>query len=330
MKLQKQYKIRNFLVLSLGIHLFLAYSIQNLKVDKKKPVTTVPIRIKFIELEEGRIIDTPKPKKIEKPKTKSMLAKYDSRAHFNKNEIKKDYRSPIIVIPRSEPKPEKILIKKITRSKKKIPGKKILKEKALQEKIKSVNKKLKKKNEMEIVIEKKDFKNKDQIKPDPIPQALKGLFKEKAIAKNIQEERKSPLFKGFDPEKFAKYDTRDKEDESDTETVHLDTQEFKYASYFATIKEQIQRVWSYPEQAAINGLQGELLLQFVLDRSGRLMDISLIDSSGHKILDVAALDAVKTASPFNPYPPTIRKKKLRIIASFKYNPSYTLYEEFSR
>ena len=188
-----------------------------------------------------------------------------------------------------------------------------------------MKKELKQKDEMEIIIEKKDVTNKDQFKPDPIPQALKGLFKEKEID-NIQEKRKPSLFKGFDPEKFAKYDTRDKEDESDTETVHLDTQEFKYASYFATIKEQIQRVWSYPEQAAINGLQGELLLQFVLDRSGRLVDISLIDSSGHKILDIAALEAVKTASPFNPYPPTIRKNKLRIIASFKYNPSYTLYE----
>ncbi len=326
MKLQKQYKIRNFLILSMGIHLFLAYSIQNLKGDKKKPETTVPIRIKFIELEEGQIFDTPKPKKIEKPKTKSILAKYDSRAHSNKSDIKKNYRSPKTVIPRSESKPEKILIKKITRQKKKIPDKKILKEKAPQEKIKIVKKKLKKKDEIEIVIEKKDFTNKNQIKSDPIPQALKGLFKEKEITKNIPEKRNASLFKGFDPKKFAKYDTRDKEDESDTETVHLDTQEFKYASYFATIKEQIQRVWSYPEQAAINGLQGELLLQFVLDRSGRIVDISLIDSSGHKILDVAALDAVKTASPFNPYPPTIRKKKLRIIASFRYKPSYTLYE----
>ncbi|HJN02005.1 MAG: TonB family protein [Nitrospinota bacterium] len=155
---------------------------------------------------------------------------------------------------------------------------------------------------------------------------LKGLFKQEEDLEKNETKNQNSLFKGFDPEKFAKMDTRDKENESDTETVSLDSQEFKYASYFSSIKRQIESVWSYPEQAATRGLQRQLLLQFILDRSGKLVDISSVISSEHEIFDNAALDAVKTASPYNPFPEKIQENKLKIIASFKNKPFYTSYK----
>ena len=275
--------------------------------DKKKEV---PIQVKFVKSEvekkedlkkiEGEIVEIPKPKKIEKPATSKMISKFDSRAHGNKSAIQKGkYKSRETLVPQKKSKLRNTVKKKTIK---------------------------KKKREKKIIVTKKAVE-KDVLKEkEKKPMLLKGLFKQEEDPKKDKSKNKNPLFKGFDPEKFAKLDTGDKEDESDTETVSLDSQEFKYASYFSSIKMQIESVWSYPEQAVTRGLQGQLLLQFILDQSGKLVDISLVNSSEHEILDNAALDAVKSASPYNPFPEKIKKSKLRIIASFKYKPSYTSYK----
>lgn len=326
MTLSKPYKLRNFIFLSLVVHLILGKSSGFLLLDNIKP--KIPIRVKFIEpqkekkedlnLKKGKILEIPRPEKIEKPITQSILSDYNSRARRNKSStVKKKYKSSKTVLPKSKPKskPKPIIKKKIVHNKI-IP----------KEKVPVKRKKPNKKNIKKTIIAKKEVLNKEIDKTKKAPLVLKGLFTNQNNTKETKEKKKPSIFKGFDLEKFAKYDTRDNEDDSDTETVFLDSQEFKYASYFAIIKKQIEKVWSYPEQAAINGLRGELLMQFVLDRSGKLIKISLINSSGYKILDDAALNAVKIASPFDSYPRTIQKKKLRIIASFTYKPFYTQYQ----
>jgi len=310
MKSSKQFKLRNFLFLSFMIHLIIVQASGHWLMDKKKQV--IPIQVKFLESKvekkesfkkiEEEIVDIPKPKKMEKPTTPEILSEYNSKAHGNKSKAQKGkYKSTEILLPQKKSKLRSI-IKKKTVKKKKIEKKILITKKAAK---------------------KEKLKEKEKEKK---PMVLKGLFKQEEDLKKDEKENQNSLFKGFDPEKFAKLDTRDKEDESDTETVSLDSQEFKYASYFSSIKKQIESVWSYPEQAATRGLQGQLLLQFILDRSGKLVDISLVHSSEHEILDNAALDAVKTASPYNPFPEKIQKNKLKIIASFKYKPFYTSYQ----
>lgn len=325
MKLLGQYKFRNFLFLSLLVHLIAGQSSMVVLLNKTKP--QIPIRVKLIQskmkkkeelnLKQGEIIEAPRPKKIEKPITQTILADHDSRAHSNNNAIlKNQYKSTKTVLPQSKSKPKPVI------KKKKVPYKKEI---TTIKKVKVAKKKeLNKKNKNKIILAKKEDRKKKSTQIAPPPITLKDLFTLQKDTKENQNKKKPSLFKGFDIEKFAKYNTQDGE-ESDTETVFLDSHEFKYASYFAKIKRQIEKVWSYPEQAAIKGLQGELLLQFVLDRTGKLLNISLINSSGYSILDDAALGAIKMASPFTPYSIAIQKKKLRIIASFTYKPSYTLY-----
>ena len=320
MKSPKQYRLRNFLFLSLMIHLIIAQVGGHLFINPKKDETA--IRVKFIELKEekkenlnwikGEILDIPKPVKIEKPTTQNILSEFDSKAHSNESAVKKDqYQSSKTASPQSKSKPKRVVRKKTA------PKKEI---------VRKTKNELKRKSKKKMVIAKKVLEKESLKETENTPMVLEGLFKQRENQEKDEDKNQNPLFKGFDLEKFAKLDTREKEGESDTETVSLDSQELKYASYFSTIKRQIELVWSYPEQAATRGLQGKLLLQFILDRSGKLIDISLINSSGHKILDNAALGAVKTASPYNPFPEKIQKRKLRIIASFKYKPFYTSYQ----
>jgi len=308
MKSSKRFKLRYFLFLSLMIHLIIVEASGHWLMDKKKQV--IPIQVKFVKPEvkknenlkrvEEEIVAIPKPKKMEKPTTPKILSEYNGKAHGNKRIVQKGkYKSTETLLPQKKSKLRAVVKKKTIK---------------------------KKKSEKKILITKKVAEKEELKEKEKNPMVLKGLFKQEEDLKKNETENQNSLFKGFDPEKFAKLDTRDKEDESNTETVSLDSQEFKYASYLSSIKRQIESVWSYPEQAAIRGLQGQLLLQFILDRSGKLVDIFLVNSSDHEILDNAALDAVKTASPYSPFPGKIQKNKLRIIASFKYKPFDTSYK----
>jgi TonB family protein len=65
-------------------------------------------------------------------------------------------------------------------------------------------------------------------------------------------------------------------------------------------------------------MHGQLLLLFVLERSGRVKMVELLRSSGAKVLDKEAWDAVVNAAPFDPFPPQIPQEELHIRARFSY------------
>jgi len=100
--------------------------------------------------------------------------------------------------------------------------------------------------------------------------------------------------------------------------VDINTREEKFFSYLLHLKRKIQAVWVYPQSAARQGLGGVLSVEFSIARSGELLYVSLLDSSGNNILDDAAMKAVKTAAPYYPFPERMRAKRLRIRANFIY------------
>ena len=103
--------------------------------------------------------------------------------------------------------------------------------------------------------------------------------------------------------------------------IPLDTKEAKYVSYFNRIKQQIQQVWVYPNQAAKKKISGQITLKFKISRDGNFLGAHLTNSSGFNILDIAAIKAVKEAAPYYPFPMTIKKKEISILATFVYNPT---------
>ena len=131
------------------------------------------------------------------------------------------------------------------------------------------------------------------------------------------------MLNGFDLGKYAMQDTRPRAEENsdEDESISLNTTETKYVSYFNRIKHQIQLVWRYPTQAAQRGVSGQLTLKFQISRDGNLLGVYLVDDSGFEILDIAAVKAVKEAAPYYPFPITISKKKLSILATFVYSPN---------
>ena len=126
-----------------------------------------------------------------------------------------------------------------------------------------------------------------------------------------------PLLSGEDLEKYAQVRSSDQQSSSGG-GVSLDTKEIKYLSYFAHIKRRIEQVWTYPSGAIANGLQGQLHLKFVLRNDGQVKTVELLRSSGYKVLDKEAWDAVVNGGPFGPFPPTIPDDELQITARFTY------------
>jgi periplasmic protein TonB len=126
-----------------------------------------------------------------------------------------------------------------------------------------------------------------------------------------------PLLSGEDLEKYAQVRSSDQHSASGG-AVSLDTKELKYLSYFAHIKRRIERVWTYPQDAIANSLQGQLHLKFVLRSDGQVKTVELLRSSGYKVLDKEAWDAVVNAGPFGPFPSTIPDDELHITARFTY------------
>jgi len=58
----------------------------------------------------------------------------------------------------------------------------------------------------------------------------------------------------------------------------------------------------YPEEAQSRGIEGKVLLSFIIMADGTVKDIKVLVSSGYTLLDKNAVDTVKSSAPF-PKPP---------------------------
>jgi periplasmic protein TonB len=108
------------------------------------------------------------------------------------------------------------------------------------------------------------------------------------------------------------------EGDIDEAVVDINTREDRFFSYLLHLKRKIQAVWIYPSVAARSGIGGSLTVEFSIARTGELLGVNLLDSSGHTVLDESAVKAIKGAAPYFPFPDRMRAKRLRIKANFIY------------
>ncbi|MCF6281346.1 MAG: energy transducer TonB [Candidatus Polarisedimenticolaceae bacterium] len=91
--------------------------------------------------------------------------------------------------------------------------------------------------------------------------------------------------------------------------ISANTREYKYAAYLDAWRRKVERIGNlnYPDEAARKKLHGNLLLSVSVLANGTIEQINILHSSGHKILDDAAIRIVRLAAPFSPFPQTIRQ-----------------------
>jgi protein TonB len=92
--------------------------------------------------------------------------------------------------------------------------------------------------------------------------------------------------------------------------VSASTREYKYANYLDAWRRKVERIGNinYPDEARRKKLYGNLVLLVALRADGTIYEIKVRRSSGHKILDDAAIRIVRLAAPYAPFPTEIRKE----------------------
>ncbi|MCH8059517.1 MAG: TonB family protein [Proteobacteria bacterium] len=90
--------------------------------------------------------------------------------------------------------------------------------------------------------------------------------------------------------------------------ISADTRESTIAAYLDKWKRRIEGVGDeyFPELGDLQGLTGSPTLEVSIEASGQLGEVIIRKSSGSKVLDQAALDILRRASPFDPFPAEIR------------------------
>ena len=87
------------------------------------------------------------------------------------------------------------------------------------------------------------------------------------------------------------------------------TQEYRFAQYIEDWRIKVERIGNlnYPDEARRRQIYGKLQLSVAIRADGSVESVEVNRSSGHRILDAAAMRIVKLAAPYAPLPPDIRK-----------------------
>jgi protein TonB len=84
--------------------------------------------------------------------------------------------------------------------------------------------------------------------------------------------------------------------------------EYRFAVYVDKWRQKIERIGNlnYPEEAKSRKLYGSLQLTVAIKADGEVESVEVNRSSGHKVLDQAAVRIVRLAAPFDRFPDNIR------------------------
>jgi protein TonB len=98
-----------------------------------------------------------------------------------------------------------------------------------------------------------------------------------------------------------------RDDEPRQLIISADTRESVIAAYLDNWKRRIEGVGdSYlPQLGLIDDISGSPTLMVAIEASGNLVEAVIRKSSGSTVLDLAALDILHRASPFDPFPPEV-------------------------
>jgi protein TonB len=86
-----------------------------------------------------------------------------------------------------------------------------------------------------------------------------------------------------------------------------------------TLRDRIEELKRYPPMARMNNWQGKVVLKFVVTEDGTVESLEVMQSSGHAVLDEAAMETIRRASPL-PLKHELGKPRV----TFQFPISYTL------
>jgi len=153
-----------------------------------------------------------------------------------------------------------------------------------------------------------DLQLADDLREQPQPEETTAVALESGDERTLplpQNESSSLLIHDDDPRRLI---------------VSADTRESTVAAYLDNWKRRIEAVGEeyFPELGELEGLTGSPTLEVSIEASGQLAAVVIRKSSGSQVLDQAALDILRRASPFDPFPAEIRSDYDRLRFAYKW------------
>lgn len=104
--------------------------------------------------------------------------------------------------------------------------------------------------------------------------------------------------------------------------ISANTKEYTYAAYMTAWVARIERIGNlnYPDEARRQQLHGQLVLTVALNRDGSVKSVDIIQPSGHKVLDDAAVRIVNLAAPFPAIPTGEGVDELYVTRTWQFLP----------
>ena len=153
-----------------------------------------------------------------------------------------------------------------------------------------------------------DQQVRDELREEPRPEDSTAMALESGAQETLplpQDDTATFLIHDDDPRQLV---------------ISADTRESVVAAYLDNWKRRIEAVGDeyFPELGDIEGLSGSPTLEVSIEASGQLSEVIVRVSSGSPVLDQAALDILRRASPFDPFPPEISAEYDRLRFAYKW------------
>ncbi|MGT0067779.1 energy transducer TonB family protein [Helicobacter pylori] len=169
-------------------------------------------------------------------------------------------------------------------------------------------------------------KPKPKTKPEPKPEPkVEEVKKEEPKEEPKKEEAKEEAEEKSAPKQVTTKDIvkeKDKQEESNKTSEGATSEAQAYNpgvsnEFLMKIQTAISSKNRYPKMAQIRGIEGEVLVSFVINPDGSVTDIKVVKSNTTDILNHAALDAIKNAAYLFPKPEETVHLKIPIAYSLK-------------
>lgn len=102
------------------------------------------------------------------------------------------------------------------------------------------------------------------------------------------------------------------------DTRFLNTDDILFGSFLRRLENGIYGVWRYPQAALQRGIEGTTPVRITFNRSGEIVRVDLLESSGSNILDDEVMRTLKQLGPIGSFPKGYRGDYFRLIAFFHY------------
>ena len=143
----------------------------------------------------------------------------------------------------------------------------------------------------------------DDLREEPQPADATAIALERGSEQTLplpQDEDSTLLIHDDDPRQLV---------------VSADTRESVAAPYLDKLQRRIETIGReyFRELGDLGDISGSPTLEVRIEASGQLSEVVIRQSSGSNVIDQAALDILRRASPFDPFPEEVREEYDRLV-----------------